>query len=126
MLTIVLLMHRKAIAHGLMEKIRENSDISMIHESDYDKGQDLVSINNANIALIEVTESGPFDMSYCLKLCSDLRKDKPECKLLLMCSEQNENTVKLVIAAKGEKKIDDFVFYDVTIDYLISKLISMS
>ena len=48
-----------------------------------------------------------------------------KCMLLLMCPEQDENSITRVVEAKRKKRIDDFVFYDVTIEYLISKLISM-
>lgn len=53
------------------------------------------------------------------------RKDAPKCMLLLMCPEQDENSITRVVEAKRKKRIDDFVFYDVTIEYLISKLMSM-
>ena len=42
-----------------------------------------------------------------------------------MCSEQDEKSIKEVVAAKWARQIDDFVFYDVTIDYLASKIISI-
>ena len=79
----------------------------------------------AKATLIEVAETGPYDIGYCLALCKELREDTPECKLILMCSEQDEKTIKEVVEAKGKNEIDDFVFYDVTIDYLTSKLISI-
>lgn len=42
-----------------------------------------------------------------------------------MCPEQDEKIIKQVVDAKRQKQIDDFVFYDVTIDYLASKLTSI-
>lgn len=42
-----------------------------------------------------------------------------------MCPEQDEKSIKQVVDAKGKKQIDDFVFYDVTTDYLASKLLSI-
>ena len=43
----------------------------------------------------------------------------------MMCDEQDEHSAKELIKAKGKNQIDDFVFYDVTNDYLASKLISI-
>lgn len=125
MANIMLIVHRKAIAQELMYRIRDRPEIKLIYESDYNNAS--ISINNykAKAALIEVAESGPYDIRYCLALCKKLRKTIPECKLLLMCSEEDEKTVREVVDAKGEKLIDDFVFYDVTIDYLLSKLTSI-
>lgn len=54
-----------------------------------------------------------------------LREHSPECKLLVMCPEQDEKSIKQVVDSKGKKQIDDFVFYDVTTDYLASKLLSI-
>lgn len=122
---IILIMHRKAIAQALMLELRGHPDIRLIYESDYHNAQTAIDGRNAKATIIEVAESGPYDMDYCLTLCKKLRKQTPECKLLLMCSEQDEKSVKQVIDAKGKKQIDDFVFYDVTIDYLASKLISL-
>ncbi len=122
---IMLIMHRKAVVQGLMNRLRDSLDIRLIYEPDYDNVNTAIRSYDAKVALIEVAESGRYDMTYCLTLCKGLREQIPNCKLLLMCSEQDEKSVKLVVAAKGEKQIDDFVFYDVTIDYLASKLISI-
>ncbi|MDY0235951.1 MAG: hypothetical protein RBR71_07970 [Gudongella sp.] len=122
---IVLIMQRKVIAEGLMIKLRDSPDISLVYEPDYHEAITIIRNYGAKAALIEATESGLYDMEYCLYLCKRLRSEIPECKLLLMCSEQDEKSVRKVVEAKGKKEIDDFVFYDVTIDYLASKLTSL-
>ena len=122
---IMLIMNRKAIVQGLMDRLRNSPEIRLIYEPDYHNAHVVIRSYDAKAALIEATESGHYDMAYCLALCERLRKQTPQCELLLMCSEQDEHSVKLVVNAKWEKQIDDFVFYDVTIDYLASKLISI-
>ncbi|HZJ83601.1 MAG TPA: hypothetical protein VFD57_07310 [Clostridia bacterium] len=123
--TIMLIMHRKAIVESLMNRLRHRPYIRLIYEPDYDNANAAIRSYDANVALIEATESGHYDIVYCLTLCKSLREDSPRCKLLLMCSEQDEKSVKKVVDAKAKKQIDDFVFYDVTIDYLASKLITI-
>ncbi|NLB41465.1 MAG: hypothetical protein GX815_04260 [Clostridiales bacterium] len=125
MSTIMLIMRRRAIVQGLMNRLRNSPDIRLVYEPDYDNARDTIRSCDANVALIEVTESGHYDIEYCLTLCKSLQTDIPGCKLLLMCPEQDEYSVKLVVDAKGKKQIDDFVFYDVTVDYLAEKLISI-
>lgn len=122
---IMLIMYRNAIVQGLMNKLQGNPDIHMIYEPDYDHAHIAARNSDANVVLIEATESGHYDMAYCLALSNWLRKHIPKCKILLMCSEQDEKSVKEVVAAKWARQIDDFVFYDVTIDYLASKIISI-
>lgn len=125
MIMIMLVMQRKAIVQGLMNRLRNSPDMRLIYEPDYPNAEAATRCYAADVALIEAAESGPYDTTYCLALCERLRQQTPRCKLLLMCPEQDERNVKMVVAAQGDKQIDDFVFYDVSIDYLASKLISL-
>jgi hypothetical protein len=125
MAIILLVMQRKAIVQGLINRLRNYPDILLIYEPDYPNAEASTRRYDAKVALIEAAESGPYDTAYCLTLCERLRQQTPGCALLLMCPEQDQQSVKLVVSAKGEKQIDDFVFYDVTIDYLVSKLITI-
>ena len=125
MAKVVLIMHRKAIAQGVMARLQDKEEINIVYEPDYSNAKDSLHNHKAKAALIEAAESGPYDMDYCLALCKELRMQTPECKLLLMCPEQDEQSVRKVVDAKSDNLIDDFVFYDVTIDYLASKLISI-
>ena len=122
---IVLTMKRKPVAEGIINSLKDNQYINPIYEPKYNNANITINSHNPKVALIEVAESAPYDVEYCLKLCKEIRKNTPKCKLILMCSEQDERTIKKVIDAKGGNEIDDFVFYDVTIDYLTSKLMSM-
>lgn len=122
---IVLIMKRKPVAQGFMNSLEDNPDIHLIYEPYYHKAIPTIQSHDAKATLIEVAEAGPYDIAYCLELCKELREKTPGCKLILMCSEQDEKTIKLVVDAKGKKEIDDFVFFDVTIDYLASKLVSI-
>lgn len=122
---IVLTMKRKPIAQGIMNNLKGSQDTHLIYEPNYNNANRTINNHNAKATLIEVAESGPYNIEYCLKLCKELRKNTPECKLILMCSEQDEKCIKKVVDAKGGNEIDDFVFYDVTIDYLTSKLMSI-
>lgn len=121
----ILIMHREGIVQGLKNKLNDPLGVFLIHEPEYSNANKIIHKFSAKVALVEVIESGQYNMDYCLALCRQLRKDNPQCKLLLMCSEQNEHSVNRVIEAKGKKEIDDFVFYDVTMDYLASKLKSI-
>lgn len=125
MSSLLLIMQRESIVQALIKIFKDSPDIEIIYERNYDNADFAISSYGIDNVLIEVTESGPYDMDYCLSLCKLIRRNTPECKVILICSEQDEKSVEKVIAAKGKKLIDDFVFYDVTIDYLASKLISI-
>lgn len=122
---IVLVMRRRPIAQAIINGFKDKQERSPIYEQNYKNAVLTIINHNPKAVLIEVAESGPYDVGYCLELCKEIRRKMPECKLVLMCLEKNERSVEEVVAAKEEEKIDDFVFYDVTIDYLTSKLISI-
>lgn len=122
---LLLVVHRRAIVQDLIDKLQKNSGISLVYEANFSHAETAAVLHDAEVVLIEVAESGMHNLDYCLKLCQEIRGLVPECKLIIMCSEQDEESVKRVIKAKWEGKIDDFVFYDVTMDYLISKLKSI-
>ncbi len=122
---IILIMKRKPIAQGFMNSLKGSPDIRLIYQPYYHRSNLTIHKHKAKVVLIEVAETGPYDIGYCLVLCNELRETAPECKLILMCSDQDEKTIDLVIDAMGKNYIDDFVFFDVTIDYLVSKLLSI-
>jgi len=122
---IVLVMRRRLIAQSLMQKLRDNQSLRLIFEPDYAHADVSIRSHNADIALIEIGESDEHDASYCLTLCAWLRKETPQCRLLLLCPEQNAESVSKVVKAKKKGRIDDFVFYDSATDYLASKLLSL-
>ncbi len=115
-------MRRRPVAQGLIKKLEGKADIRLFYESDYSKANSLISANNADIALIEIAETGEYDVHYCLALCAALRT--ASCKLLLLCPEQDESSVAKAVDAKRKGLIEDFIFYDASIDYLASKLLA--
>ena len=124
MQTIVLVMRRKPVVQALMKKMQDDSETHLMIETDYTHADATIRSHGACIALLEVAETGEYDMSHCLALCIGLRKEAPQCKLLLICPEQDTGGVAQAVESKREGRIDDFVFYDSTTDYLVSKLSS--
>ncbi len=123
MRVIILFMQRRAVAQGIMHKLRDADGVLPIFEPNYTKGADAVVSQGANTALIEIAEMGRLDARYCLALCARLRREKPGCRLLILCPEQDEASVEATVRAKQNGDIDDFLFYDATVDYLASKLL---
>jgi len=123
--TIVLVMRRRPVAQGLAQKLRDTPNLRLVFELSYANAEVTVRAHSAGVALIEAAESGGHGGTECLALCARLREEAPQCKLLLMCPERDSEVVAQTVEAKRQGCIDDFVFYDSTIDYLVSKLLSM-
>jgi len=123
--TVVLVVWRSAAAQGLAQKLRDYPGLRLLFEPSHTRAEAAVRSHGADAALIEAAESGGHGISDCLALCARLREGTPQCKLLLMCPEQDRAGVAQAIEAKSQARIDDFVFYDATAEYLVSKLLSM-
>ena len=123
--SVVLIMRRASLAQGLMTKVQNDPGFQLCYDPDYANADVAIRSHLAAGALLEVTEDGEYDMDFCLALCTWLREATPDCHLMLMCPENQQETVNRAIAAKKQKLIDDFVFYDVSLDYLAASLQSL-
>ena len=123
--TVLLIMRRASLAQGLMAKARDDPGLRLCYEPDYDRADTAIRSHQATGALLEVAEDGAQDIGYCLALCARLREVTPHCRLMLMCPEGQAETVHRAIEAKRKGEIDDFVFYDVSLDYLAASLQSL-
>ena len=120
--TVLLIMRRASLAQGLMAKVQDVPGIQLCYEPDYANADVAIRSHLAVGALLEVAEDGTQDMDFCLALCAGLREVTPHCHLMLMCPEGQAETVHRAIEAKRKGEIDDFVFYDVSLDYLAASL----
>ena len=78
------------------------------------------------VVVVEIPESGIFRFAEkCLAICDAIRKQVPGCKQVLICSESDADSCRAAIQAKQENRIDDFLFYDTSVNYLFSKLESL-
>lgn len=123
--TVLLIMQRASLAQGLMAKALNTSGIKLYYEPDYTNAEAAIHSYLAAGALLEVSENGAHDIDSCLSLCTWLRKAAPYCRLMLMCPEGQIEAVHRAIEAKRKGEIDDFVFYDVSLDYLTACLQSL-
>ena len=123
--TVLLIMRRASLAQGLMAKVRDAPGLQLCYEPDYANADVAIRSHLATGALLEVAEDGAQDIGYCLALCAWLREVTPHCRLMLMCPEGQTEAVRRAVEAKRKGEIDDFVFYDVSLDYLAASLQSL-
>ena len=123
--TVLLIMRRASLAQGLMAKVQDTPGMQLCYEPDYAPADVAIRSHLATGALLEVAEDGAQDIGYCLALCAWLREVTPHCRLMLMCPEGQTEAVHRAIEAKRKGEIDDFVFYDVSLDYLAASLQSL-
>ena len=118
-------MHRASLSQGLMAKVRDIPGIQLHYEPNYANADKSIRGHSAAGALLEVSEDNVHDIDSCLTLCAWLREVTPHCRLMLMCPEGQTEVIRRAIEAKRTGLIDDFVFYDVSLDYLVASLQSL-
>ena len=123
--TVLLIMRRASLAQGLMAKVRDIPGIQLCYEPDYANADVAIRSHLAAGALLEVAEDREQDIGFCLAQCAWRREVTPHCRLMLMCPEGQDEAIHRAIEAKRSGKIDDFVFYDVSLDYLAACLQSL-
>jgi hypothetical protein len=117
----MLLMHRKVLAQAVMQTM-DHLRFDFFAEYNYENAKYSARAFLLEAAVVEVPETADDMAEYCLAKCDEIKTASPECSILLMCPEESESGRNACIEAKRTGRIDDFVFYDTSLKYLISKL----
>lgn len=78
-----------------------------------------------DIAVINLVCCSDHDNDAALTLCTNLRRQLPFCKILMLVAQENKIGKHLAMDAKVHENIDDFIFYDTSLDYLITKFVDL-
>ena len=120
---VLLVMHRKMLSDALIAGSGGDARFIIIAEQNYATAALTAESYAPEIAVLEIPESGPWKSAEkCLAVCDVIRGQIPDCKQVILCSENDADSCHAAIRAKQERKIDDFLFYDNSIHYLLSKL----
>lgn len=119
---IVLVMDRKVLAEALLLEMKNNTGMKIYTEYDYHKATVSVDIFRPDAVLIELPETKEISAEECLKICDGIREVDAACKILLLAPEGDPKACELTIQAVRDGRIDDFLYYDTSMKYLISKL----
>ena len=80
-----------------------------------------IDIALIDMALFNITDNY-LEEKPSLAFCEKLYQRLPNCHLLLLISQNDMVSHKIAREAKKNKIIDDFVFYDSSLKYLLAKL----
>lgn len=71
---------------------------------------------------IDIVDNDLKEKETSLSFCERLNKSLPNCHLLLLVSQDDKTNREMATEAKKKKIIDDFVFYNASLKYLLAKL----
>ena len=120
---VLLIMKRKILSDTLIGKVEKGSCFELSAEHNYALAVLTAEAYLPDITVLEIPESGPWKPAEkCLLICDMIRKQLPNCKQVVLCNETDGDSRRAAINAKQNRRIDDFLFYESSVNYLLSKL----
>jgi len=123
---ILLIMYRQFLAETLESSLRSKPEFKVYKEYDYQNAALAAKHFKPNIVVVEVPESHARQTQDYLIICKTIQEIAPDCKLLLIYPENSPESKRHAIEASQEGIISDFLFYDTSLDYFITKLEALS
>ena len=123
--TVLLALCRRLIGGSLTKSIEECPQMKAFAVYDYKNAGVAAAAHKPDVALVEIPERRGTPAMDSLSVCRDIQNESPGCKIMLLCPENDEESIRVCVEAKQQAKIDDYVFYDSTTAYLVSKLESL-
>jgi len=134
---VILALCRKLISNLIKETIEKRPGMEVIVSDGYKYADIIAETHKPCLAVVEIPEiktrpaQGDEAQSAeaqatrtldVLKVCDEIRDGSPGCKIILICPEKDTESVNECVEAKQQGFIDEFLFFDATSDYLISKI----
>lgn len=117
----------KVFAQSLAPQIRNNPDLGYEPFLLLNLGQAALDaeVLKIDFAVIDTIAETAKEIEMVLDLCKELRKAAVGCRILLLVSQDSREGCDLAMKSLKDKIIDDFVFYDESLEYLLAKLSSL-
>ena len=120
--TVMLVLCRRVIAELLVEAIHTRTDVETFAMYEFRQVKNMAMVKKPKLALVEVPERHGSPVDDALAVCREIKEASPGCKIILICPENDTEGVETTSQALREGEIDDFMFYDLSVDYLVAKV----
>ena len=77
-----------------------------------------------DVAVIDQIDSSAEGLVAALRLCAQMRAAVPACRLILLLSQGDAVGREIAMESKRGGSIDDFVFQDTSVEYLLAKIVA--
>ncbi len=116
------MLKRRSLCDGLCSIFQSSGVGEHMIEIRYENLITTALQKSPQVILLEVPECGLPSIAECLSISDEIKQKLPTCKILLMCSERDKVAVGGSIEAKKTGRVDDFVFFDTSVQYLTASL----
>ena len=110
------------LGQGLSEAIRSKPELDFLWAAQLNYSQAVVGadIFHADMVIVDVVDQ--MDMEYAADICQSLRENNRAVKILLLVRPEQPIVRRKSVDAQKAGLIDNFVFYDSSLTYLLAKL----
>jgi len=117
----------KVLAQSLASLIKSNRDIPFEPYLMLNLEQAAIDaeVFKIDIAVVELAEEATSETGVVISLCKELRKASPGCQILLLVPQDIKRSRDEAMKAINDNIIDDYVFLDTSLDYLLAKLLAL-
>ena len=122
MKTILFISTNKILGQGLSAAILTKPEIGFKWAAQLNYSQAVVGadIFHADMVIVDVVDQ--MDMEYSADICQSLRENNRAVKILLLVRPEQPIVRRKSVDAQKAGLIDNFVFYDSSLTYLLAKL----
>ena len=126
MKTVLFISSNKVLGQGLSAAIHAKPELDFLWAPQLRYPQAVVGVDifHADVVILDIVDQA--DMDQAVGICQPLRQVEQDLKILLLVRPEQSVVCSRVIDAKNAGLIDDFVFYDSSLAYLLAKLAAFS
>ena len=125
MKTVLFVSSNKILGQGLSAAILSKPKFDFRWEAQLQYSQAIVGADvfHADVVLLDVADQ--VDMKRALEICQSLRQNSQTTKILLLVRPEQAAVRAQAVGAKNAGQVDNFVFYDSSLSYLLAKLAAL-
>ena len=122
MKTVLFISSNKVLGQGLSVAIRAKRGFNFrwMARINYLQAAACVDIFHADVVILDIVDQA--DMDQAVGICQPLRQVEQDLKILLLVRPEQAAVRKVAVETKNNGLVDDFVFYDSSLTYLLAKL----
>lgn len=121
MKTVLFISSNKMLGQGLAAAIQSKSEFDFLWAAQLNYPQASVGVHiiRADVVILDIVDR--VDMEQAVGICRSIRRNE-NIKILLLVRPEQAVVRKVAVDTKNAGLVDDFVFYDSSLIYLLAKL----
>ena len=122
MKTVLFISSNKMLGQGLTTAVQSKPELNFLWAAQLNYPQAIVGADvfHADVVILDIVDQSDIDQA--VETCQSFRRAGQGVKILLLVRPEHPIVRKLAVDAKNSGLVEDFVFYDSSLSYLLAKL----